>query len=582
MGGGESEKEEDWPVSSIAGKRLVDAPILFFVASHKAFRAELASLRLVAAEASESGAIGRELVVDLSRRLEFLKLVCDYHSAAEDEVIFLALDSQVQNVVRTYSLEHKSIEDNFSIIFHHLDLLIKEDGDASQMFQELLFSMGTVQTMICQHMLKEEEQVFPLLMQKFTSEEQSQLVWQYMCSVPFILLQEFFPWMTSHLTSDEKQDLLHCINLIIPRERLLKEVVVSWIQHEEKSSSDAENTYGKGYRFLSGPSSSKDIDKLYPPQIHSGGEQQLRKAFAAETSDVEVPFKGIYLWHTALQRELEQIIEELHHIRNSDCFSSLSSVIVQLKFIADVLIFYSNTLDKILYPLLNLLAKDSLFPCSPLIDECHIKGLQRSLFYESQSSAQLGTFVEMLCQDLESLVRGLGKSLVFLESEIFPPISESCTSETQLWLLYTSLHMMPLGLLRCTITWFSADLTDSQSNAILKNMKLGCPSINPSFTSLLHEWVRIGCSGKTSIEKFRQNLEEIFNGKSFYLAEQNRQQMAFSGQLLKQNSAIETRKSVCMHSSSVSMTTEELDVSNPSGMNLHIFFSQLFKQMPSL
>lgn len=83
MGGGES---EEWPEPSVAGVRLVDAPILFFVVTHKAFRAELDSVRRLAAEAAEGGAVCAEVVVDLSRRLEFLKLVYDYHSVAEDEV----------------------------------------------------------------------------------------------------------------------------------------------------------------------------------------------------------------------------------------------------------------------------------------------------------------------------------------------------------------------------------------------------------------------------------------------------------------------------------------------------------------
>lgn len=82
----EREREEDWPKPSVAEVRLVDAPVLFFVATHKAFRAELASLRRVAAEAVESNACRRDLVVDLRHRLEFLQLVYKYHSAAEDEV----------------------------------------------------------------------------------------------------------------------------------------------------------------------------------------------------------------------------------------------------------------------------------------------------------------------------------------------------------------------------------------------------------------------------------------------------------------------------------------------------------------
>lgn len=95
MGGGESEKEEDWPEPSVAGVRLVDAPILFFVVTHKAFRAELDSVRRAAAEAAESGAVCRELVVDLGRKLEFLKLVYGYHSVAEDEVRLIFVNLKI-------------------------------------------------------------------------------------------------------------------------------------------------------------------------------------------------------------------------------------------------------------------------------------------------------------------------------------------------------------------------------------------------------------------------------------------------------------------------------------------------------
>lgn len=93
MGGRESDKEEeeeeeeDWPAApAVSGVRLVDAPVLFFVVTHKAFRGELAALHRVAAEAAEAGNVSRELVVDLGQRLEFLRLVYNYHCAAEDEV----------------------------------------------------------------------------------------------------------------------------------------------------------------------------------------------------------------------------------------------------------------------------------------------------------------------------------------------------------------------------------------------------------------------------------------------------------------------------------------------------------------
>lgn len=67
-------------------------------------------------------------------------------------------------------------------------------------------------------------QIFPLLVQQFSPKEQAKLVWQYLCSVPIILLEEFLPWLTTTLSSDQKNDFLECISVIVPDEKLLQEV----------------------------------------------------------------------------------------------------------------------------------------------------------------------------------------------------------------------------------------------------------------------------------------------------------------------------------------------------------------------
>ncbi|XP_075519466.1 zinc finger protein BRUTUS-like At1g74770 isoform X1 [Primulina tabacum] len=576
MDGGEREKEEDWVglPSALQGIKLVDAPVLFFVVSHKAFRSELSSLRRGVKEAAENGGCNREIVFDLSRRLEFLKLVYNYHCAAEDEVIFLALDQHVKNVMPTYSLEHKSIDDGFRSNFHLLDSFLKKDEGTSQMFQELLFSLGTVQAMICHHMEKEEQQVFPLLMQNFTSEEQAQLIWQYMCSVPVILLEEFLPWMTFHLSSDEKLEVLDCIKVVISREILLQEVVVSWLQHDERSSSDPGNICGKGYQFLNELYTSKDILELYPHHI-----LQHDKVCSIEASGAEVPINSISHWHAAMRRDFNQIIEELRLIRSSDSFSTLPLVIVHLKFSADVLIYYSNSLDKIFYPLFSELAKSNLPPCSRLVEESQIECLRRLLFFELQSSEQPESFIEMLSKELESLVEGLNKNLFVLESKVFAFLSKNCSREMQLWLLYTSLRMMPLGLLKSTVSWYSAHFSENQSNLIMENMVLECPLIDKSFISLLYEWVRIGSSGKTSVAKFRQTLQEMLNGRSYYLVEQIRQSSEFSEKFPDPSWDIKEKKSEVNPSSSSSVATAMHDASNYCAMNSHILFPRIFERV---
>lgn len=87
MGGGEPETEEDSLPPSLAALKFVDSPILFLAVFHKVLRSELAQLRRLAVEAvSGNGSLGLDLVDELRRRFQFLKLVCKYHCAAEDEV----------------------------------------------------------------------------------------------------------------------------------------------------------------------------------------------------------------------------------------------------------------------------------------------------------------------------------------------------------------------------------------------------------------------------------------------------------------------------------------------------------------
>lgn len=78
------------------------------------------------------------------------------------QVIFLALDSRVDNIACTYSLEHKSIDDLFESFFRLVEASLMEGKGRdlkSCSFQDIMFSVGTIQASICKHMLKEEKQV---------------------------------------------------------------------------------------------------------------------------------------------------------------------------------------------------------------------------------------------------------------------------------------------------------------------------------------------------------------------------------------------------------------------------------------
>jgi len=48
----------------------------------------------------------------------------------------------------------------------------------------------------------------------------------------------------------------------------------------------------------------------------------------------------LHLWHNAIKKDLKEILKELYQLRKSSCFHNLDSILIQLKFFADVLIFY--------------------------------------------------------------------------------------------------------------------------------------------------------------------------------------------------------------------------------------------------
>ncbi|KAA8542369.1 hypothetical protein F0562_023494 [Nyssa sinensis] len=598
MGGSEpkcaTEKEEELaaPPPLMAGRlsgiQLVDSPILLFVLFHKALRLELAELHSVAVAALESGSHGLDLILNLRRRFQFLRLVYKYHCAAEDEVIFPALDIHTKNVACTYSLEHKSIDDLFDSIFHCLNIFVEEEENVSKPFQELVPCISTIQIIICQHMLKEEEQVFPLLIKQFSPKEQSSLVWQFMCSVPVMLLEDFLPWMTSFLSPDELVDALRCIKEVVPKEKLLQEVVISWLDNKNQPSFWTYTNIGKEVQCPDGPSNLKDILRVYTSKSFSGEKWQWKKASSIQTTVGRNPVDNIHFWHGAIRKDLKETLEELYQIRSSNNFSTLASVVVQLKFFADILIFYSNALDKIFHPLLNELAQGC---SSPLYERypngSQIEGLQRLLYSKSQDGIPLCNFVEKLYRELELFVMGISKHLVFLETEVFPFISKNCSQEMQQWLLYTSLLMMPLGLLKCAIIWFSSHLTEDESNCLLYYIKQGGHLASNSFASLLYEWVRIGYSGKTSLEKFRKDLQEIFHSRTSFLSEQIKEDSGFAclkldmqpcnrsnPGLVELKSVVQAKNCVSNYLSSGPNTTEKHDTLYSSEINLRIFFPQ--------
>ncbi|MED6216867.1 hypothetical protein PIB30_012036 [Stylosanthes scabra] len=565
----DNDEDENELPDILSRVRLVDAPALLFVYFHYALRSELSQLRRLAETASfgdQSQELSREVILKLQRRFRFLKIAVKYHCAAEDEVVFLALDTHVKNVVSTYSLEHKSTNDLFDSIIHLLDELMCLNENIAKLFQELVYCIGVLQTSIYQHMLKEEEQVFPLVIQKLPTEEQASLVWQFICSVPIILLEELLPWMVSFLSEDKQAEVTQCINEIAAMEKALQEVLVSWIGSNKQIFTDVSFK-----DEVQGGVQSLDITRSFPlGSSNRKNYQELSSQMEVngpKDKDGTTQINVLHLWHDAIIKDLEEILKELCLIKNCSSFQNLESLLIQLKFFADVITFYSNAQKKLV---LNKLADDCLSKSiEKFCDVSHIEDLQQLLFYRSESGMPLSDFVEKLCQRLESFVSMLRKQFAFQENEVFPAIRKNCSNGMQEGLLSLSLYMMPLGLVKGAITWFSVHLPEKESRSILYFIKKGNHVACKGFASLLQEWFRNGYSGKTSIEKFRQDLHHMFKSKYSFLPEQVKKAPGFSLNSDKLPHKVSSKNCLSYPSPSGS---NKYETPYSTGINLHILF----------
>lgn len=77
-------------------------------------------------------------------------------------------------------------------------------------------------------------------------------------------------------------------------------------------------------------------------------------------------------------------------------------------------------------------------------------------------------------------------------------------------LLYRSIHFLPLGLLKCVIMWFSAQLPEDECQSIIHYLSSEDSFPNKPFAHLLLQWFRFGYSGKTPVESFWNELSFMF------------------------------------------------------------------------
>lgn len=469
------------------------SPIHIFLFFHKAIRSELEGLHrdALAFATNQNGDIQ-----PLLQRYHFLRAIYKHHCNAEDEVIFPALDIRVKNVARTYSLEHKGESDLFDQLFELLNSGMQNDESFRR---ELASRTGALQTSVSQHMFKEEEQVFPLLEDKYTFEEQASLVWQFLCSIPVDMMAEFLPWLSSSITFDENKDMLKCLCKIVPDEKLLQQVIFTWMDGKDIPSECKICEYDPQFRCCKDYGSGKLVKQAEEGQCACGsskvGKRKYSESTCAVTDLVGVhPIDEILLWHNAIKRELKDIAEEARAIQLAGDFSNLSAFNERLQFIAEVCIFHSIAEDKVIFPAVD---QELSFAQEHAEEESQFEKF-RCLIESIQNAGASSTSAEFytrLCSHADQIMDTIQKHFHNEEEQVLPLAREHFSAAKQRELLYQSLCMMPLKLVERVLPWFVGTLGEEEAGSFLQNMHLAAPATDSVLVTLFSGWA---CKGRSS------------------------------------------------------------------------------------
>ncbi|EPS73048.1 hypothetical protein M569_01704, partial [Genlisea aurea] len=473
-----------------AASLSLSSPIRIFLFFHKAIRGELEGLHR-SALALATNRSGGDVKI-LTEKCHFLRSIYKHHCNAEDEVIFPALDIRVKNVARTYSLEHEGE----GYLFDQLFSLLHNMKNEESYHRELASCTGALQTSINQHMSKEEEQVFPLLNEKFSFEEQASLVWQFLCSIPVNMMAEFLPWLSLSTSADERQDMRKCLHKIIPDEQLLQQVIFNWM--------DGVKVSNKRKRCEDNP-----IFSGNSVNATQNRDRALPSACTSIRCTIHHPIDDILHWHKAILKELSDIADAARSIKRTGDFSDLSAFNKRLQFIAEVCIFHSIAEDKVIFPAVDGAAMSFVEEHAEEESEfekfrCLIERIEKA---GANSAAE---FYSELCSEADRIMETIKKHFMNEEVQILPLARKHFSPERQQGLLYQSLCVMPLRLIECVLPWLVGSMNDDEARHFLCNMHAaGMPLFPFSFifspphdsalVTLFSGWACKGCSVGTCL-----------------------------------------------------------------------------------
>eukprot|EP00236_Picocystis_salinarum_P002327 CAMPEP_0183828660 /NCGR_PEP_ID=MMETSP0807_2-20130328/2906_1 /TAXON_ID=88271 /ORGANISM="Picocystis salinarum, Strain CCMP1897" /LENGTH=1161 /DNA_ID=CAMNT_0026073861 /DNA_START=30 /DNA_END=3515 /DNA_ORIENTATION=+ len=493
------------------------APLALYKRLHEAVRAELEDVTACVVRLGEP-ADGLERVPDLCQRLAFLRALYRFHSEAEEAVIFPALDAKVRNVSKSYLMDHGAETALFDALLARLRGLRKlEPKDV----QRLAGAAEGLQATVRAHLVKEEQQVFPLLLKHFDDREQAEIVARFLCSIPLATVEKVLSWVATRAPREEQRGASFGVQRAV-QDPLLRELLGRWLEPMATQLEDAVDVAQERCQA--------DLASTSEPLGNggSGNGVPINGFKNRANSNKRPPIRHIILMHDAIRAEFENFHKEVRNI--AQAYTSDRSLLVEsvkkltksFRFLQSVCMFHSSAEDEVVFPAADAASikiNDAILSEHSAEDKLfHVMGTllhqMKELLLTTEEISSFGRLCEKLLKSIDKVKKLVNYHMEKEEKEVLPEIEHKLPYHDQCVLVWKTLLAMPLQLLERILPWVAAELTEEEMGEMLRNMRIAAPSnTEPALLELLSAWLQRGRKSHATGSKKRSGedlaVEEV-------------------------------------------------------------------------
>ncbi|GJD05849.1 Uncharacterized RING finger protein [Galdieria sulphuraria] len=187
-----------------------NGPVDEILRIHKAIRCELQKLYVVVTNLAIDEAPNPNSISTIAERFFFLRNMVNDHSKAEDNIVLPALEKRLPGISKRYEGEHCEERELFSNVLQVLQALQCAgcESECQSLLKQLRSLVRALHEELNGHLNKEEQNLWPKLIENFTREEQVAIVADIFGTMPSERLQEMLPWLIRTLTESEQSNML--------------------------------------------------------------------------------------------------------------------------------------------------------------------------------------------------------------------------------------------------------------------------------------------------------------------------------------------------------------------------------------